>query len=500
MKPRHGTVVLCATALAACSVGPDYQKPEIHLPANFSEPHPQASAAAQEDLGKWWMAFHDAELNSLVARALAANLDLQSAASRVRQAREQEIIAGAAEWPGLSASGLGLNLHSNSSPLGQLASGAGSGGSGGSGSGSPPSGPTNIRLYSVGLDASWQPDLFGGTRRAMEAAHANTQAALWDLRDGEVTLTAEIAADYLGLRAAQARIAMLDSELKDERVLFGVVRARADAGFVTQLDVNQQRTVLANAQAQIPQLEAEADAREHAIAVLLAQNPETIAGELKTAEPIPEIPPGLPAALPVELLRRRPDIREAERKLAAATANEGVAIADLYPKINLIGAATFAGSSLGSLFSTSSFGTAGIASIMWPIFQGGRIRAGIRASKEVELQAYFAWRKSVLGALRDVEDALVRYADEERHERAILEAERAAASSETIARQQYTAGLVTFVNVLTAETALLSARDQLIQSREALALDLGTIYKALGGGWDETSVHWEKRPGDPENR
>lgn len=499
MRCVQAATMFCAAALASCNVGPDYQEPKASLPADFAEPHPASSAAVREDLGTWWTAFHDAELNALIARALAANLDLKTAASRVRQAREQEIIAGAAEWPGLSASGLGLNLHSNSSPLGQLSGGSGSKGGGG-GTGAPANGPANIRLYSLGLDASWQLDLFGGTRRAMEAARANTEAALWNLRDAEVTLTAEIAANYVALRSVQARLALVNAELLDEGTLFGVVRARAEAGFVTELDVNQQQTVLANAKAQIPQLESEADAREHAIAVLLAENPEAVAGELKTSEAIPDIPPQLPAAIPADLLRRRPDVREAERKLAAATANEGVAVANLYPKINLIGAASFAGSSLGNLFSADNFGTAGIASIMWPVFQGGRIRAGVRSSEEAQMQAYFAWRKAVLSALQDVEDALARYADEQRHERALVESERAAASSEAIARQQYTAGLVTFVNVLTAEVARESARDQLIQSREALALDLGTIYKSLGGGWTETAFDWERRPADAQNR
>jgi outer membrane protein, multidrug efflux system len=493
---RFVPLVLAATALSACNVGPDYKKPDATLPADFQEPHASPSAPSGTDVSKWWTVFGDSELDSLVTRALAANLDLQAAASRVRQAREQEIIAGAPEWPSLDVSGLGVNVHNNSNPLAQL----GGGGSPGSGAAAAANSPVNVRLYSLGLDASWEIDLFGGTRRAMEAAHANSEAAVWDLHDGEVTLTAEIADDYINLRGAQARIAMLQSELKDETQLFGIVRARANAGFVTQLDVNQQQALVENARAQIPQLEAQADAMVHAIAVLLARQPESMAQELQSAQPIPVTPPDLPAVLPADLLRRRPDIREAERKLAAATANEGVAIADLYPKLDLIGAATFVSPGLGSLLNTRSFGTVGAASITWPIFEAGKIHANIRASKEAELQAYLAWQKSVLGALQDVEDALARYVDEKQHERALAASERAASSSDTIARQQYVAGLVTFVNVLSAETTLLSARDQLIQSHAALAENLGTIYKALGGGWDETAVNWKTRPANPENK
>jgi multidrug efflux system outer membrane protein len=293
---------------------------------------------------------------------------------------------------------------------------------------------------------------------------------------------------------------MLQTELNDETQLFDIVRARASVGFVTQLDVNQQQALVENARAEIPQLETQADAMMHAIAVLLAQAPETMASELQTAQPIPVTPPDLPAGLPADLLRRRPDIREAERKLAAATANEGVAIADLYPKLDLIGGATFVSGGLSSLLNSRSFGTVGIASVTWPIFEAGKIHSNIRASKEAELQAYLAWQKSVLGALRDVEDALARYAYEKKRERALADSEQAAASSQIVARQQYTAGLVTFVNVLSAETTLLSTRDQLIQSRAALAENLATIYKSLGGGWDETAVNWKKHPPEPENK
>ncbi|HEY6579447.1 MAG TPA: efflux transporter outer membrane subunit [Rhizomicrobium sp.] len=483
-------ILLVAATLSACNVGPDYKKPETSLPAAFAEPRPALPAVARNDLSKWWTVFHDPELDSLVSRALAANLDLETAASRVRQAREQEIVAGAAEWPTLSASGLGLDTHSNSNPLSQLAGG---------GHGAPTSTPTNIKLYSLGFDATWEIDLFGGTRRAVEVAQANTEAALWELHDGEVTLSAEIADDYLNLRAAQARIALLDAELKDERQLFDLVRARANAGFVTQLDVNQQKALVSSAEAQIPQLDATARAAIHALAVLLAEPPETMDGELAAAQPMPQSPPALPAALPSDLLRRRPDIREAERKLAAATAQEGVETANLYPKFNLIGAASFTGGSLSGLLSTNNFGTVGIASIMWPIFEAGKIRAGIRASKESELQAYLAYRKAVLGALEDVEDALARCDDETRHEQALTREVSAASSSEAIASRQYTGGLVTFVNVLSAETTLLSARDQLIQSRQALAQDIASLYKALGGGWDERSVDWKIRPREPEN-
>lgn len=491
MSVRAIVAMMLLGLLAACNVGPDYHKPDIAVPAKFSDSGTAIPPVAQADLSQWWTVFRDAELNSLITRALAGNLDLQTSASRVRQAREQEIIVGAAEWPTVDADAFGVNVHSNSNPLTQqLSGGAG---------GQPSESPTNIKLYSLAFDASWEPDLFGGTRRAVESAKANTEAARWEMHDGEVALSAEIANDYLTLRATQMRIALLEAERKDQRQLFDLVRARRLHGFVTQLDVDQQRTLLSNTEAQIPALDAQARAMVHAIAVLLAEPPESLDGELGQARPLPAAPEGLPTALPSNLLRRRPDIREAERRLAAATAQEGVAIAELYPKFELIGAPAFTGSRLSELLSSKNFGTVGIGTIEWPIFEAGKLRANIRSSKEAELQSYLAYQNAVLGALRDVEDALARYRNEERHVRALEEAVNAAESSDSIARQQFANGLVTYINVLTAETSLLSARDQLVQGRQALAQDRGALYKALGGGWNEASVDWKIRPPDPEN-
>jgi multidrug efflux system outer membrane protein len=487
VRPAFGL----ALVLSACNVGPDYKAPQLPVPPAYTEGEPVSSAAPPDDLSKWWSAFHDPELDALVKRALAANLDLQLAASRVRQAREEEIIAGAAEWPALNTNGLGLNLHSNSNPLSQLAAGGGGG--------PPPATPTNIKLYSAGFDASWELDLFGGTRRAVEAAQANAEATQWDLHDVEVTLSAEIANDYLTLRTAQARAALLEAEIKDQRQLLQLVNARATNGFVTQLDVNQQSGLVSNTAAQLPELDAQTRAMIHAIAVLLAEPPEAMDGELQQPRAIPIPPPSLPGTLPSDLLRRRPDIRAAERKLAAATAQEGVAIADLYPKFDLIGAASFTGSALSGLLSANRFGTVGLGFVTWPIFAGGKVHAQIRSSKEAELQAYLTYQQAVLGALRDVEDALARCADDERRVRALSDAESAAASSEAIARQQYEKGLVNFINVLTDETNLLAARDQLFQGRQASAQDITSLYKALGGGWDDTAVDWKTRPPDPEN-
>jgi outer membrane protein, multidrug efflux system len=480
---------LAAMLLTGCSVGPNYARPDVAAPSAYQDlPATKAQAplslpvASEADLSQWWMRFEDTELESLIGHALQSNLDLLTAASRVREAREQEIVAGAAGLPQLNVNGLGAHIHSNSSLLSKL------GGSGSESSGAaPPNGPMDLKLYSVGFDATWEVDIFGGVRRGVEAAQANTEAALWQMRDGEVTLTAEIAADYFTLRATQSRIATLRAEAQSQQGVLTLTAARARAGFVTELDVNQQNSLTASTLAQIPGLEAQARTMEHAIAVLLAEEPEAMTNELDRSAALPNLPPQLPVGLPSDLLRRRPDIRAAERQLAAATAQVGVAVADLYPKFNLIAAASFTGSQLGNLLSGNNLGEVGLGSIVWPIFHGGEIRANIRSKKEDAKQAYYAYQKAVLGAVRDAEDALTRYTTEQQR---LIQLEHAVASgnsSASLAREQYRAGLVTYVNVLTAQANALSAQDQLEQSRQELATDLVSLYKALGGGWQETN-------------
>lgn len=463
--------------LAGCEVGPDYNAPKVATPASFVELSAGSGSAPADDatLCAWWTHIDDAELQNLIGRALRSNLDLKAAVSRIRAAREQTIIAGASEWPQLNATGTGLNLHSNSSPFF-------AGGSGGQG-GAPPSGPSNIKVYSLGVDATWQLDVFGGVRRGVEQAEANAEAASWNLRDAEVSLTAEVADDYLTLRAAQARIAILRDEIAREQDASELVAARARAGFVTQLDVNQQKTLASNTAAQLPPLQAQALAMEHAIAVLVGEPPESIARELDSTAPFPEVRADIAVGLPSDLLRRRPDIRTAERKLAAATAGIGVAVADLYPKFNLIGAAPFISNHLDNLISGNNFSTIAFGQISWPIFHGGQIRANVRANEESTQQAYLAYQQTVLKALQETEDAIDRYANEKQRQTALETSLRSAQSSETIALAQYRAGFVTYINVLTAQSAFLTAEDELAQSRQAAAEDLVSLYKALGGGW-----------------
>jgi multidrug efflux system outer membrane protein len=475
---------LAALLLSACTeVGPDYHQPDVATPPSFAQENGPLSVpdSSEADLTRWWSALHDAELDSLISRALTANLDLQAAASRVREAREEIVVADAALQPNVSATADTAQLHSGRNFLSLL-----SGSSGAAAPGAPKSsGGTSTSLYALGFDATWEIDVFGGAHRGIEAAEAGAEAARWEMRDGEVTLTAEIATDYIALRAAQARLAILQGELKSQNATLDLIAARAKGGFVTQLDVNQQSALSATTEAQIPTLEADARTMEHAIAVLLAADPNALVDELDKTAPMPEIPASLPVGLPSDLLRRRPDVREAERKMAEATANEGVAVSKLYPTFNLIGAVNLASNSLGSLFNTTSLNEVGVGMVSWPIFHGGEAHANIRAKEEEEQQDYLAYQKAVLAAVQDSEDALVRYAAEQRRYLALGKALARDQSSTTIALQQYQAGLTNYVNVLTAQSNELQVNDQLAQSKQALAADLASLYKALGGGWHD---------------
>jgi outer membrane protein, multidrug efflux system len=490
MKYRIAPATAVALAVASCTVGPNYETPKVDVPAAYANA-PEGIQNTTADLSAWWRGFEDPVLDRLVAEGLTQNLDVMTAVSRIAQAREQEIIQGAARLPTASATAAAVRVHSDSNPFGQLFGGGGnmssSSGSGPSGApaGSSSAGSTNLKLYSVGFDATWEIDLFGGVARNVEAAHDKEEAALWALRDVEVTLTAEIARNYFALREAEARIAILNAELERQRNTLSVVSAKAMTGFVTYLDVHQQTAQQAETEAQIPLLEAQLRANINALGVLLGRTPESVTAELVGAGPTPSAPAALPIGLPSDLLRRRPDIREAERNLAAATAQVGAAIAQLYPKFDLLGFASFAGMSLNSLLSTKNFSDAAIGYISWPIFTAGRLQANVRVNQDQENQAYFAYRSSVLKGLQDAEDALARY-DADRRRLASLQREiTAATSAVTIAQQQYMVGLTDYLNVLSTQMTLLRAQDEAAQSQSAVVTDLVSLYKALGGGWAE---------------
>ncbi len=484
-RPTCARCLLTAVTfeLFGCTLGPNYHTPQSNVPSAYVETAVSTStqvSSGDANLSKWWRQFGDKTLDALVDRALAHNLTLEASASRIREARFQQIEAGAAEYPSLNASGNALAYRSNAHSS-STSSSSSSGSSGSSGL----TLPTQLNFLFAGFDASWEVDLFGSTRRAVEAARANSEASVWTRRDSEVSLTAELANDYLMLRTYQARLALGKAELERQQALFVLIKARRSAGFVTDLDVNQQSTLVATAAAQIPQLDAAVRVKMHAIGVLLGEAPEALEPELAPADASLPTPPNVPPGLPSELLQRRPDIRAAERQVAASSAQIGVKTTALFPKLNLMALGSFAGMTVSDLLSRQNLIAAGLGMASEPVFNGGRNHAAVGEAREQYNQALLTYQTSVIAALRDVEDALANlHAEEARHQR-LDQSVSAAESTLNIAKDRYRTGFVTFIDVLQAQYALLNARDQLLQSQALVATGLVALYKALGGGWSE---------------
>ncbi len=493
--------VLAATAVTGCTVGPDYRRPDTPAPPAYQEmggrkdaPLSQPSPAPVDDVqvATWWKQLDDPMLDQLVQRAMAGNLDLKTEVARIRQSREQEVVAGAAGLPHIStaANALRINTNASNSALGSLTgrSSAGTGAAGGAAAGAASESdeaPSHINNFAVAFDATWEVDVFGGVRRSVEAARAGTQAMIWAKRDGQVSLTAEVASDYLQLRDLQAQIAIAQAEVASQQATFTIIHQQAQTGFVTRLNVNQQQAQVQATIASIPQLQAQARGQIHALGVLVGEDPEALAPELDhpKSNDLPGVPQTLPVGLPSDLLRRRPDVREAERQLAQSTASVGVQVANLYPKFNILALGALTSPTFHDVFNANSGTSAGLGLIQWPIFNGGQIRGNIRAARAQQDQAYYTYKKTVLQALQDVEDSLARYQADQRRITAQKASVDASANSLMIARQQYEVGLVTFINVLQAEQTDLNARNGLVQDEGQLAVDLTSLYKALGGGW-----------------
>ena len=498
--------------LAACTVGPNYSPPTISTPTKFAAPQALPIPGANIDPAHWWSAFKDPQLDSLVSRALAGNPDIAIAASRIRQARIQEIIARARNKPTLNADAnvnhiefsKNAGLSSLARAFGGGSSGTtgggatGGGATGGSGTGSGSSGialpGSGITTFALGFDSSWELDLFGGARRGREAAVARTDAAIWSRRDAGVTLAAEVAQAYFALRLDQAQIATIEAELDRQRRSLQIAGNRSSVGLTPQIDVTRQRSQITSAEARLEPIRADVSVRIHAIGILLGKPPAALLGELTkpygSALPVPAVPAGLPS----DLLRRRPDIREAERNLAASTADIGVAVADLYPKFTLTGMAQLLSSALGNLFSRDSVQLTGNAAAVFPLIDWGRRKATVGLREEDREQAYISYQAAVLGALRDVEDALVRIDAERRRNAALGRAVADAESSAHAAEAQYRTGFVAQDTLLSAQTDVLTAREQLVGSTAQLRQLTAALFKALGGGWQSLPDFQNERP------
>lgn len=476
--------------LAGCTVGPNYRAPDARVSGSFgattrpasTQPSPAATqASAPVDLARWWESFNDPTLDRLVVDAVRSNLDVRLAQSRVQQARAQLRFNRAGLLPTLDASA-SYARNRNS----QTASAGVSSATGGDTSGGPLTsfGPSEQDLFQGGFDAGWEIDVFGGTRRAIESAGYALDAQIESRRNTLVTLLSEVAQNYILLRGYQYQLAIAQRNAGAQADTLKLQQQKLQAGIATDLTVAQAEALLASTQAQIPTLEAQVRLSIHRLSILLDREPAALVSELAVAAPLPVGPPEVPAGLPAELVRRRPDVRQAERTLAAATASIGVAEAELYPRFSIAGSVGLSSAKLTNLPQSNSIFYSVGPSVSWRLFDFGQIRANIAISTALQEQAFIQYRQTVLGALEEVENAIVNYDREQARRASLRQAVEANRRSVTLARQLNEAGVVDFLNVLTAQQSLFTSEDALARSDSVVSTNLVALYKALGGGWE----------------
>ena len=467
--------LLCFFA-AGCSVGPDYRRPETAAPAVWQEAQQTGIDTQAGELAEWWKEFRDPVLDGLAERAVKNNLDLRIAEARVREERASLAATSAGLWPTLDVSGSYSRNRASQNAVGSPTQGAIAAPIGGR--------QLEQNFFKTGFDSSWEIDVFGGTRRQIEAAEAILQASVEERRGVLVTLLGDVARNYIDLRGLQRRLAVAQENLRAQQDTLGLTKVRFDAGLASDFEVAQSEGQVNTTAAQIPALQSALKQAAYRVDVLLGTQPGTSWDELAKVAPIPALPPQAHVGLPADLLRRRPDIRSAERQLAAATAQVGAATADLYPRFSLLGNIGLQSVSASDWFSAQSrFWSIG-PTISWPVFDAGRIRATIEIRNAQQEQALRQYEKSVLTAFEDVENALVNYGNEQTRYRSLLEAAAANRRALQMANDLYIQGLVPFLNVLDAQRTLYATESDLAQSEANMASNLVALYKALGGGWE----------------
>lgn len=459
-------LLLAGLGLSGCAaVGPDYVPPATEVPAGWARldpaAQPVAHAAASGDLGQWWQRLNDPLLSGLIDEALQASPDLRSAQAKLREARARRTVAAAGQYPSVTASGSARRSRSSEE--------AGSG--------------ATRNAFSAGFDASWELDVFGGVRRSIEAAEADLESAVASLHDTQVSLASEVALTYVEVRAQQTRLGVARANLASQSETLQLTDWRAQAGLVSSQDVEQARSNREQTRAQIPSLETSLAEAEHRLDFLLGRAPGTLHARLAATGELPAVPDRIAVGIPADTLRQRPDVRAAERRLAAETARVGVAEAARYPSFNLSGSIGLEALTLGGLGNSGAAASSLLAGITGPVFNAGRLRAQVEIQDAVREQAQVTYEQTVLTALQEVENALVALARNRERVEALAIAAESAGNAAQLARQRYSAGLIDFQSVLDTERSVLSAEDSLASSRADGVLALIRLYKALGGGW-----------------
>ncbi len=459
---RQFGAISCFALLAACAVGPDYQTPGLDLPAKWSNTTRQTPPAAPQ-LADWWLKLGDPDLDLLIEEAVKGNLDVRTAKAKIREARATYRQTGATLYPAVDGSGQAIRSKS-----------ASSGGSSSSVS----------NLFQAGLDASWELDLFGGNRRSVEAARYGLDAADEELRASLLTLIGDVADNYVQARGYQARIALAQSTARSQRETARLTKTKYDAGATSAVDVANAEGQASSTEANIPTLRTAYAEAVHRLSVLTGREPAALTKRLEKSRRIPKPAIRTAVGVPAHVLLARPDVRLAERQLAQATAKIGEAQAARYPAVSLTGSIATSAVKPGDLAKNSSISWSFGPTLSVPIFNAGELAAAVDVSKAQRDQYFLAYKAAVLGALEDVENALVGLSQEGRRVKSLDASVAAYKKASDFSNSLYRSGEVSFLDVLDAERSLYSAEDSRIQSRVQVVSYYIALNKALGGGWD----------------
>jgi NodT family efflux transporter outer membrane factor (OMF) lipoprotein len=469
---------LLGIGLTGCTVGPDYQSLEMKEVSRGSAPNdggvPSRTVEGAVDIA-WWKSFRDAQLSSLVERLVLQNLDLQTAAERVIQSMAQRQVSASQGLPHIEGqSSSTYNRQSADGTLSLLVP--------------KPGAPLDYALFRDGFTSSWQLDLFGRVRRAVEAADADTLAAVENRHGVALAAVAELAQSYMLLRGTQNRLAIAQRNLRLAEENVELVNKRFGDGVATTLDLAQARAQQATIAATQPPLRTQVAELINAIGLLLGDAPRALEVELQRSRILPRVPRRVPVGLPGTLVRRRPDVREADARIHEATAQTGVAVASFYPDVTLNGAVGVESLQLINLFSPNSTAFAVGPSISIPIFEGGRLRGTLALRESRQREAAIFFQKTVLRAWKEVDDAMTAYREAQRRRADIARSVTENQAALQAARQRYSEGAINFLNVTTTQALLLQSENDLADSDTQIAIGLVNLYRALGGGWEIADV------------
>jgi NodT family efflux transporter outer membrane factor (OMF) lipoprotein len=479
--PRRTWMTACGAAcglstvlLASCVVGPKYRQPITNLQPFHNAPAVQArkTTVTAPALDRWWTGFRDPELTKIVQRAVEQNLDLAASLSRVEQARAAAKEAGARLKPSGSLIAQSTSYRQSlESPVGQLA-------------GAFPGFDRNQTYLDLGIAATWEIDLFGGVRRAAEAATEEVQVAEAQHLGTRISVAAEAADAYMQVRGAQLQLALVNEQIATDDHLLQLVSQRRSAGIASDRELAQAEALLAQAEASVPQIQITLEAQLNRLDVLMGAQPGTYASELKTVSDIPAIPAIPIFADPSELMRRRPDIIAAERRVAASNARIGQALAECYPKLSLSALLGNEATNAGDLFREKTFQPGAIVGLRWRLFDFGRVDAEVKQARGASAEALASYRNSVLHAAEDVEDSLYALIQFETRQDEVVREISALQRVRDRSQEAYQAGVIPLTDVLDADRQLLAARDDLALTRSNAARAAVGSFRALGGGWN----------------